>query len=97
LTIDRANQVWCADITYIPISRGLLYLVAIMEWAILRRLAQGEPAGTVRERYFLSSSASSATFDGESRSAVQTHCLLMVLGPAFYRAFFLAVRYVVHF
>src|SRR5262249_21284321 len=33
LTIDRANQVWCADITYIPIGRGLLYLVAIMDWA----------------------------------------------------------------
>ena len=33
LTIDRANQVWCADITYIPIGRGFLYLVAIMDWA----------------------------------------------------------------
>jgi putative transposase len=33
LTIDRVNQVWCADITYIAIGRGLLYLVAIMDWA----------------------------------------------------------------
>jgi putative transposase len=33
LTIDRANQVWCADITSIPIGRGFLYLVAIMDWA----------------------------------------------------------------
>jgi putative transposase len=33
LTIDRPNQVWCADITYIPIGRGFLYLVAIMDWA----------------------------------------------------------------
>jgi putative transposase len=31
--IDRANQVWSADITYIPIGRGFLYLVAIMDWA----------------------------------------------------------------
>ena len=30
--IDRPNQVWCADITYIPMRRGLLYLVAIMDW-----------------------------------------------------------------
>ena len=33
LTIDRANQVWAADITYIPIGRGFLYLVAIIDWA----------------------------------------------------------------
>lgn len=32
LPIDRANFVWCADITYIPIKRGFLYLVAIMDW-----------------------------------------------------------------
>ena len=31
--IDRANQVWCADITYIPMRRGFLYLVAVMDWA----------------------------------------------------------------
>ena len=33
LSIDRANQVWCTDITYIPLGRGFLYLVAIMDWA----------------------------------------------------------------
>ncbi len=32
LEIDRANQVWCSDITYIPMRRGFLYLVAIMDW-----------------------------------------------------------------
>ena len=32
LVIDRPNQVWCADITYIPMGRGFLYLVAIMDW-----------------------------------------------------------------
>ena len=31
--IERANHVWCADITYIPVRRGFLYLVAIMDWA----------------------------------------------------------------
>ena len=30
--IDRVNQVWSADITYIPMARGFLYLVAIMDW-----------------------------------------------------------------
>ena len=30
--INRVNQVWMADITYIPMARGFLYLVAIMDW-----------------------------------------------------------------
>ena len=33
LAIDRPNQVWAADITYVPIGRGFLYLVAIIDWA----------------------------------------------------------------
>lgn len=33
MTIDRPNQVWAADITYIPIGRGFLYLVAVIDWA----------------------------------------------------------------
>ena len=32
LPIDRPNQVWAADITYIPMSRGFMYLVVIMDW-----------------------------------------------------------------
>jgi len=32
LDINHSNQVWCSDITYIPIKRGFLYLVAIMDW-----------------------------------------------------------------
>jgi len=32
LKITRPNQVWAADITYIPMSRGFLYLVAIIDW-----------------------------------------------------------------
>jgi putative transposase len=33
LEITRPNQVWCADVTYIPMARGFLYLVAIMDGA----------------------------------------------------------------
>jgi putative transposase len=33
MMIDRPNQVWCADISYIPMRRGFLYLVAIMDWS----------------------------------------------------------------
>lgn len=32
LTVDRSNQVWAADITYIPMARGFVYVVAIMDW-----------------------------------------------------------------
>lgn len=32
LAVTKANQVWCTDITYIPIKRDFLYLVAIMDW-----------------------------------------------------------------
>jgi len=39
LTIDQPNQVWCADVTYIPMQRGFLYLVAIMDWASRKVLA----------------------------------------------------------
>jgi putative transposase len=33
MVIDRPNQVWAADITYLPMARGFLYLVAIIDWA----------------------------------------------------------------
>jgi putative transposase len=33
VTVERANQVWAADITYIPIGRGFRYLVAVIDWA----------------------------------------------------------------
>ncbi len=39
LTIDKPNQVWCTDVTYIPMRRGFLYLVAIMDWATRKVLS----------------------------------------------------------
>jgi putative transposase len=39
LTIDRVNQVWATDITYIPMRAGFLYLVAIMDWYSRRALS----------------------------------------------------------
>ena len=47
MVIDRPNQVWCADITFIPVKRGFLYLVAILDWATRKvlswRLSNIEP------------------------------------------------------
>ena len=39
LTIDRANQVWASDITYIRMERGFVYLAAVMDWFARRILA----------------------------------------------------------
>ena len=39
LEIDRPNQVWCADITYIRMRRGFMYLVAVMDWHSRRVLS----------------------------------------------------------
>jgi putative transposase len=39
LVIDRPNQVWATDITYIPMKRGFVFLVAILDWATRRVLA----------------------------------------------------------
>lgn len=39
MAIDRPNQAWCADITYIPVRHGFLYLVAIMDWATRKVLS----------------------------------------------------------
>jgi len=32
LEVNRPNQVWCTDLTYIPMAKGFLYLVVIMDW-----------------------------------------------------------------
>lgn len=39
LAIERPDHVWCADITYIPMRRGFLYLVAVMDWATRKVLS----------------------------------------------------------
>ena len=39
LIIGRSNQVWCADITYIPMAKGFVYLVAVMDWFSRRVLS----------------------------------------------------------
>ncbi len=39
MTINRSNHVWAADITYIPMKRGFVYLFAVVDWASRRVLA----------------------------------------------------------
>ena len=39
LVIDRPNQVWATDVTYIPMARGFVYLVAVIDWFSRRVLS----------------------------------------------------------
>jgi putative transposase len=39
ITVDRPNQVWAMDITYIPMARGFVYLAAVVDWFSRRVLA----------------------------------------------------------
>jgi transposase InsO family protein len=52
MVIDRPNQVWCADITYIPMAKGFVYLVVVMDWFSRRvlswRLSIGLETGLFR-------------------------------------------------
>ena len=41
LTVRRPNQAWCADLTYLPMARGFLYLVAVMDWHSRKVLSWG--------------------------------------------------------
>ena len=55
MEITRPNQVWAADITYIPMARGFLYLVAIIDWysryVLSWRLSNTMDAGRVDRTY----------------------------------------------
>ncbi len=53
LTIDRPNQVWCADITFIPMRRGFMYLFAIMDW-YSRKIIAWELSNTLGTGFCLS-------------------------------------------
>jgi putative transposase len=39
MAIDRPNQVWAMDITYVPMARGFVYLTAVIDWFSRRVLA----------------------------------------------------------
>ncbi|GLI37284.1 integrase [Geobacter hydrogenophilus] len=50
LTIDRPNHVWAADITYIPMAKGFMYLVAIMDWST-RKVLSWRLSNTLDSRF----------------------------------------------
>lgn len=53
LVIDRPNQVWCTDITYIRIKGGFVYLVAVMDW-YSRKVLSWEVSNTMTDSFCVS-------------------------------------------
>jgi len=50
IAIERVNQVWCSDITYIPMAKGFLYLVVIMDW-VSRAVLAWRLSNTLRTEF----------------------------------------------
>jgi len=50
VTIDKPNQVWATDITYIPMHKGFMYLIAIMDWAT-RKVLSWKLSNTLDTRF----------------------------------------------
>lgn len=53
LTINQPNQVWCTDITYIPLQGGFVYLTAIMDW-YSRKVLSWEVSNTMEDVFCIS-------------------------------------------
>lgn len=53
LEIKRANQVWCTDITYIPMKKGFMYLTAIMD-VYSRKILSWSVSNTMSKKWCLS-------------------------------------------
>ena len=73
VSIDRANQVWCADITYIPMRRGFLYLVAVMDWASRKMASLRAACGHAGRRTGSRTGRTNITGDALAGAAQQSH------------------------
>ena len=69
LAIERANHVWCGDITYIPVRRGFLYLVAIMDWAS-RYVLAWRLSNTLDTSFCVEALEEALTRQGSRRSSI---------------------------
>jgi len=79
LAIERRNQAWAVDITYIPMRRGLLYLFAVIDW-YSRRVLAWRLSNTLTTDFRLDAQAQHRSLDhnrqgstDQSRCSVQTN------------------------
>lgn len=64
LLIERSNQVWCTDITYLPVLRGHFYLVAIMDW-FSRKVLSWRVSNTLEVTFCIEALAEALSCYGE--------------------------------
>jgi putative transposase len=64
LAIERPNQVWCADITYIRLAKGFVYLTAVMDWHS-RYVLAWEVSVTMEEEFCVSALQSALHRQGQ--------------------------------
>ena len=75
LAITQPNHVWACDITYIPMARGFLYLVAIMDWAS-RAVLSWRLSNTMDTRFCVEALEEALARHGKPRisATMRTHC-----------------------
>ena len=71
LKIERPNQVWCADITYLPVGRGFLYLVAVMDWSS-RAVLSWRLSNTMDASFCVAALEDALARHGRPRSSIRT-------------------------
>jgi transposase InsO family protein len=75
LRIDHANQVWATDITYVPMARGFMYLVAVMDWHS-RKILSWRLSNTLRTSAIRPSRTLSAAMESlRSSTRIKEHSL----------------------
>ncbi len=83
LAVKQPNQVWCTDITYIPIKRGFLYLVAIMDW-YSRKVLSWRLSNTMDTRFCIEALEEAIDFMAGQRFSIRikghsSHLLILHL------------------
>lgn len=71
LAISRPDQVWCTDITYIPMGRGFAYLTAVMDWHS-RAVLSWRISNTLDTRFCLEALAEAVRVAGRAPGIVNT-------------------------
>ena len=71
LCIERPNQVWAADVTYIPMAKGFLYLVAIIDW-YSRKVLSWRLSNTLDTEFCLEALEAALSVMGDRRYSIPT-------------------------